>query len=81
MELLPDEAAAYRLEHRGKLMVLAKLRNAVPAADEFCRILRVETLSPGLWVSAAFPDGSVKNFRPEKIRQATAEEQQIAGEF
>ena len=50
-------------------------------ADEFCRILKVETLPPSLWVSAAFLDGSIKNFRPEKIRPATAEEERIAGSF
>jgi hypothetical protein len=40
----------------------------------------VETLAPGLWISATFLDGSVLRFRPEKIRVATLEEERIASQ-
>jgi len=71
----PNFAREYQLAHRGKLMVLTKLRSELPAHDEFCRIRSVETLSPGLWISATFLDGSIQRFRPEKIRLATADEE------
>jgi hypothetical protein len=76
MEIIPDQAAAYRAAHSRKLMVLTKWRNAAaPESDEFCRIHSVETLSPGLWLTATFLDGSTRRFRPEVVRMATAEEE------
>jgi hypothetical protein len=76
MELIPDPAAEYRAAHLRKLMVLNQWRNqAAPECDEFCRIRSVETLSPGLWLTATFLDGSTRHFRPEKIRMATAAEE------
>jgi len=81
MELAPNSAIAYRNAHHRKLMVLTKWKSADPASDEFCRIRSVETLSPGLWVTAAFLDGSIRQFRPEKIREATADEERRSGEL
>jgi hypothetical protein len=78
MELIPNSAAAYRAAHYRKLMVLTALRNISPTRDEFCRISSVETLAPGLWVTATFLDGSIRRFRPEKIRDATPDEEQLA---
>ena len=76
MEITLDPAAAYRAAHQRKLMVLTKWRNAAaPECDEFCRIHSVETLSPGLWLTATFLDGSTRRFRPEKIRVATQDEE------
>jgi hypothetical protein len=76
MEIIPDQAAAYRAEHSRKLMVLTKWRNAAaPECDEFCRIHSVETLAPGLWLTAIFLDGSTRRFRPEAVRLATGEEE------
>lgn len=79
MEIVSDPATEYRLAYRRKLMVLTKLRNATPERDEFCRIHSVETLAPGLWITATFLDGSHQGFRPEKIRAATLDEERIAG--
>jgi hypothetical protein len=76
MEITPDPAAVYRAAHSRKLMVLTKWRNAAaPACDEFCRIHSVETLSPGLWLTATFLDGSTRRFRPDAVRIATGEEE------
>jgi len=76
MEIIPDAAAVYRAAHLRKLMVLNKWRNAAaPERDEFCRIYSVETLAPGLWLTATFLDGSTRRFRPEKIRVATEGEE------
>ena len=76
MAIIPDPAAEYRAAHLRKLMVLNKWRNeAAPESDEFCRIRSVETLAPGLWLTATFLDGSTRHFRPEKIRMATEAEE------
>jgi len=80
METIPDSAAAYRAAHYRKLMVLTKWKSAAPERDEFCRISSVETLAPGLWITATFLDGSTRRFRPDKIRDATLEEERQAGE-
>jgi len=79
MEITPDPATAYRAAHYRKLMVLMTWKGAAPERDEFCRIRSVETLAPGLWVTATFLDGSIRRFRPEKIRAATLDEEQRAG--
>lgn len=79
--LPPNDAAAYRAAHRNRLMVLTKLRSETPAQDEFCRVCGVETLAPGLWITASFRDGSTKTFRPEKIRLATASENLLSDEW
>ena len=82
MDPIPDPAAAYRAAHLRKLMVLTKWRNAAaPDCDEFCRIHAVETLSPGLWLTASFLDGSVRRFRPDKVRVATVDEERRANEL
>ena len=78
METLLDPTIAYRAAHRGKLMVLTNWRSAAPERDEFCRIRSVETLAPGLWITATFLDGAVRRFRPEKIRDATPDEELLA---
>jgi hypothetical protein len=75
-----DPASAYRTAYGRKLMVLTKLKEMIPQRDEFCRVRSVETLAPGLWISATFLDGSVLRFRPEKIRVATLEEERIASQ-
>jgi hypothetical protein len=80
METNPDPATAYRAAHCRKLMVLTQWKNAAPGREEFCRLRSVETLSPGLWVTATFLDGTTRRFRPEKIRDATLEEERQAGE-
>jgi len=80
MDITPDPAAAYRRAYARKLMVLAELKNPLPERNDFCRIRSVETLSPGLWISAEFLDGSIRRFRPEKIREATADEERMACE-
>jgi len=82
MDIIPGSANAYRQEaHYRRLKVLKKCRNAVPERDEFCRIRSVETLSPGLWITATFLDDTVRSFRPDKIRDATPEEVQMAKEL
>jgi hypothetical protein len=78
METVPDPATAYRTAHCRKLMVLAKGKNLAPRREEFCRIRSVETLAPGLWITAIFLDGSIRQFRPEKIRDATPDEERQA---
>ncbi len=80
MDALMDEAAAYRAAHYRKLMVLTTLGDAAPGPAEFCRIRSVETLAPGLWITATFLDGSTRRFRPEKIRDATPDEARQSGE-
>src|SRR5215210_7470930 len=78
----PISARDYRLANTGKLMVLTRLRGGLPAQDDFCRIRSVETLFPSLWISVRFLDGSIRWFRPEKLRLATADEEKgIAGEL
>jgi hypothetical protein len=77
----PDPAAAYRAAHLRKLMVLTKWKNAAPERAEFCRIHAVETLAPGLWLTATFLDGSIRRFRPEKIRVATPDEERLANDL
>ena len=81
MDPIPDPAAAYRAAHLRKLMVLTKWKNVTPERNEFCRIQTVETLSPGLWISATYLDGSTQKFRPEKIREATLDEERMASEL
>ena len=78
METNPDLAREYRIAHHRKLMVATKWKGVDPAADEFCRIRSVETLAPSLWITAEFLDGSIKRFRPEKIRLATLDEERLA---
>ncbi len=80
MEPTPDAATTYKQENWRKLMILTTLKNATPGSNDFCRIQSVETLSPGLWITAAFLDGSVQRFRPEKIRRATEDEERMANE-
>ena len=79
MEILPDSVAAYKRDHGRKLMVLTTPKNATLGNNDFCRIRSVETLSPGLWITATFLDGSIQRFRPEKIRLATPDEERLAG--
>ena len=81
MEPNPDPAAAYRAAHLRKLMVLTHWKGASPGCDEFCRVRAVETLAPGLWLTASFLDGSERRFRPEKIRVATIDEERRANEL
>jgi len=81
MESTSDPATAYRVAHLRKLMVLTKWKNTAPECGDFCRIHAVETLSPGLWLTATFLDGSVKRFRPEKIRVATVDEERRANQL
>lgn len=81
MDIPPESAIAYRTAHHRKLMVLTKWKNVDPAADEFCRIRSVEVLAPDLWITAAFLDGSVRQFRPGKIRLATPEEESRANDL
>jgi hypothetical protein len=71
----PVTAAEYKRLYRGKLMVLTKPAGDAIAACDFCRILSVETVSPDVWISARFLDDSVRSFRPDKLRLATAEEE------
>lgn len=78
MEIPPDSVAAYKRDHARKLMVLTTPKNATLGNDDFCRIRSVETLSPGLWITATFLDGTVQRFRPEKIRLATPDEELAA---
>jgi hypothetical protein len=79
MEILPDTVASYKRDHARKLMILTKLKNETPGNDDFCRIRSVETLTPGLWITATFLDGSIQRFRPDKIRLATPDEERMAG--
>jgi len=81
MESNPDPAAAYRAAHLRKLMILTKCRSEAPERNEFCRVHAVETLSPGLWLTATFLDGSTRRFRPEAIRIATMDEERRANEL
>jgi len=81
METIPDLATEYRIAHHRKLMVVTKWKGADPAADDFCRIRSVETLAPNLWITAEFLDGSVRKFRPEKIRLATLDEERRANDL
>jgi hypothetical protein len=81
MESNPEPAAAYRAAHIRKLMILNRWKGAAPVCNEFCRISAVETLAPGLWLTARFLDGSVRRFRPEKIRVATLDEERLANEL
>jgi len=81
MEIIPSPAATYRAVHQRKLMVLNKWKGAEPGQDEFCRIRSVETLSPDLWITATFLDGAIRQFRPDKIRDATLDEERRAGEL
>ncbi len=74
----PMTAVAYRQTYQRRLMVLTTLRGEIPATDEMCRLISVDTLAPSLWVTARFLDGSKKSFRPEKIRPAKAAEEQAA---
>ena len=78
METPLTPVAAYKRDYARKLMILATLKNATPCNNDFCRIRSVETLSPGLWVTARFLDGSIQRFRPDKIRLATPEEERVA---
>ena len=74
----PQTAAEYRVAYRNRLMVFTKIKGATPKLDEFCSIRSVETLSPNLWITGAFLDGSKKGFRPEKIRLATTHEVRLS---
>ena len=69
-----NAASEYRSAHRDRLMLLTKLRSITPEADEFCRVVSVETLAPSLWLTVRFHDGSTRRCRPDKIRRATEEE-------
>lgn len=59
-------------------MLLSKIRGDVPTRKEFCHVLAVETVSPGLWVTVRFLDDSRKGLRPEAIRLATQDEERFA---
>jgi len=63
---------AYRQLYGRSLMVLRKLKSAAPTDDELCRITSVNTLAPGLWITAKFLDGSIRSFRPEMIELSSA---------
>ncbi len=81
MDIIPDSAVAvYRRDHGRRLMILATLKNAAPGRDDFCRIRSVETVAPGLWVTAVFLDGAIRRFRPDVIRLATPDEERFAAE-
>ena len=75
---MPNSAAKYRAAHQRRLMLLTDLKGEVPTRGEFCRIKSVETLAPDLWVTVGFFDGSTKGMRPDKIREATEEEERLA---
>jgi hypothetical protein len=77
----PNAAAEYRLTHRNRLMVLTRLKSETPTLEEFCRIRSVETVSPGLWITALFLDDTTRRFRPDKIRVATADEETLSNEL
>ncbi len=62
-------------------MVLTKCKSQPPGFHEFCRIHAVETLEPGLWLTATFLDGSSGRFRPDKVRIATQDEERHANEL
>jgi hypothetical protein len=76
----PNAAADYRTTHRNRLMVLTKLKGDVPTREEFCRVFRVETVEPSLWITADFLDGSSRGMRPDKIRLATGDEERLSHE-
>ncbi len=61
-------------------MILAASKNAAPGSDDFCRIRSVETVAPGLWITAVFLNGSIRRFRPDMIRLATPDEERLAAE-
>lgn len=63
-------ASAYRRRYGRSLMVLRKLKGEVPEASELCRLASVDTVAPGLWITARFLDGSTRGFRPEMIRES-----------
>ena len=81
MEIAPDLASEYREAHYGKLMVLTRRKNEPRKLEDYCRIRSVETVHPGLWITATFLDGIVDSFRPDKIRFATSEEESQAHEL
>ena len=62
-------ASEYRRRYGRTLMVLKKLRGELPEANELCRIASVNTIDPGLWITARFLDGTTRSFRPELIQQ------------
>ena len=74
----PDLAAKYRTAHQHRLMLLTKIPDDVPSKSEFCNIVAVETVEPGLWITVRFLDGSRKGMRPENIRLVTEEEEQFS---
>jgi hypothetical protein len=76
-EIVPATAAEYRRAYGRRLMTLTTLKSAVAERDELCRISSVDTIAPGLWIGVTFLDGSVKRFRPDKIRPATADEERM----
>jgi hypothetical protein len=71
-------ASAYRRRYGRSLMVLKKLRAELPAADELCRVSAVDTVEPGLWITARFLDGTTRGFRPELIQQSHLHEADFA---
>lgn len=75
--ILPKLSAAseYRRLFGRSLMALTQLKGTTAASDELCRITGVDTISPILWVTVKFLDGSKRGFRPEMIRMATVEEE------
>lgn len=62
-------------------MVLTTLKSETACREDLCRIKSVDTLAPGLWISVTFLDGSIKRFRPDKIRPATEDEERMESEF
>jgi hypothetical protein len=70
----PLTASDYRRRYGRTLMVLRKLRAEIPAADELCRVASVNTVEPGLWITARFLDGTTRGFRPDLIRQSDLSE-------
>jgi hypothetical protein len=71
-------ASAYRHRYGRSLMVLRQLRAELPATDELCRVLAVDTVAPGLWITARFLDGTTRGFRPDLIRQSHGHETQLS---
>lgn len=65
-----DSAQEYQQRYGRTMMVLKKRQGKTAAANELCRITSVNTISPDLWVSVQFLDGTSRSFRPDMIEPA-----------
>jgi hypothetical protein len=81
INLLPSEdnlstrhASEYRRIFGRSLMALTKLRGETAASNELCHVTAVDRVSPNLWVTVKFLDGSKRGLRPEELRLATFDE-------